>query len=170
MARADYEIKPIATTVSEMKAEDWDWLDAFEKRLRPSDRRELEAAHQGSSYMAIVDSVFNSEEAYRVIGSNDEPLVLYGKRAEENLPGRLIWCMATDDIAPYEREFARVSRWIVRTWAEKHGILWNAVGDFNEPAKRWLKWCGAEFGKPLTIGGEKFIRFYIRGGKESCAV
>ena len=169
MARADYEIKPMATRVEDMTDEAWDWLDVLVNRLRPGDKRELMAAH-GNVFMAVVDSVFSSEEAYGVTGANGEPLVLYGKCAEENLPGRLIWCVATEDIASYEREFARVSRWIVRTWAEKHGILWNAVGDFNEPAKRWLKWCGAEFGKPLEMGGEKFIRFYIRGGEESCAV
>ena len=120
-------------------------------------------ATHGRVYTAILRSVISSEAVYSVTGAKGEPLVLYGKCAEENLPGRMIWCMATKSMRPYEREFARVSKGIIQAWAAEHGILWNAVGDFNEPAKRWLKWCGAEFGNPLEIGGEKFVRFYIRG-------
>ena len=145
-----------------MDDESWAWLDAFDNDLRPLDKLELIAAH-GRPYTAILRSLISSEEAYSVTGANGEPLVLYGKCAEKNLPGRLIWCMATNAMKPYEREFARVSREILRAWAAEHGILWNAVGDFNEPAKRWLRWCGAEFGQPLEIGGEPFVRFYIRG-------
>lgn len=161
MARADYEIKKIKNPQAIADSE-WAWIDAFEKKLRAADRRELVAVH-GNEFQAIVQSVTTSEEAYRVTGENGEPLVLYGKCAPENLPGRLIWCMATDELKPYQREFARVSKRILRKWADEYGILWNAVGDWNEPAKRWLKWCGAEFGKPLEMGGEKFVRFYIRG-------
>ena len=145
-----------------MKNEEWDWLGAFYDDLRPLDERELLATH-GRVYKAILRSVISSEAVYSVTGAKGEPLVLYGKCAEENLPGRMIWCMATKSMGPYEREFARVSKGIIQAWAAEHGILWNAVGDFNEPAKRWLKWCGAEFGQPLEIGGERFVRFYIRG-------
>ena len=166
MVRADYEIKRVS---AELTPEEWYWLCKFELDLREADRRELIAAH-GDTMVAIVKSVSQSEEAYRVTGAQGEPLVLYGKCAEKDLPGRLIWCLATNRLRPYQREFARVSRNILQHWAAEHGILWNAVGDFNEPAKRWLRWCGAEFGKPLEMGGERFIRFYIRGGDESCVV
>ena len=161
MARADYEIEKIKNPQALADLE-WEWLERFEQDIRAADRREVEAVH-GNAFAAIVQSVTTSEQAYRVTGAKGEPLVLYGKCAEENLPGRLIWCMATNSMEPYEREFARVSKEILRKWAAEHGILWNAVGDFNEPAKRWLKWCGAEFGQPLEMGGEKFVRFYIRG-------
>ena len=70
--------------------------------------------------------------------------------------------MGTNELKPYQREFARVSKGILQAWAEEHGILWNAVGDFNDAAKRWLQWCGADFGEPLVMGGETFVRFYIR--------
>ena len=160
MARAEYEIKKIKNPQSIADLE-LKWLNFFAKDLRPADRKELIAAH-GDVCEAILKSVHSSEEAYTVTGAKGEPLVLYGKCAEKNLPGRLIWCMATNAMEPYEREFARVSRRILQAWAKKHGILWNAVGDFNEPAKRWLRWCGAEFGQPLEMGGEKFVRFYIR--------
>lgn len=161
MERADYEIKKIKNPQAIADLE-WYLLEKFEKDLRAADRREVIAVH-GNAFEAIVQSVTSSETAYIVTGAQGEPLVLYGKCAEENLPGRLIWCMATNAMEPYEREFARVSRKILREWAAEYGILWNAVGDFNEPAKRWLKWCGAEFGQPLEMGGEKFVRFYIRG-------
>ena len=111
---------------------------------------------------AIKTSIASSEDCFTVTGEHGEPLVLYGKCAIPNIPGRMIWCVATTALKTYEREFARVSRRILREWAEEYGILWNAVGGFNEPAQRWLKWCGADFGKPLTMGGEQFIRFYIR--------
>lgn len=162
MARADYEIKPFHTTTYDMDGESWAWIDAFDDDLRPLDKRELIAAH-GRTWTAILRSLISSEEAYSVTGADGKPLVLYGKCAEKNLPGRLIWCMATNAMGPYEREFARVSKGILQAWAAEHGILWNAVGDFNEPAKRWLQWCGAEFGSPLVMGGEMFVRFYIRG-------
>lgn len=161
MARADYEIRKIENPQAIADSE-WEWLEAFEKNLRTADRRELIAVHK-NAFAAIAQSVTTSEEAYRVTGAKGEPLVLYGKCAPENLPGRLIWCMATANLATYEREFARVSKKILQEWAAKHGLLWNAVGEFNEAAKRWLKWCGAEFGSPLIMGGEMFVRFYIRG-------
>ncbi len=161
MARADYIIEKIKNPQAIADSE-WDWLEAFERELRAADRREVEAVH-GNAFEAIVQSVTSSETAYRVTGAQGEPLVLYGKCAHENLPGRLIWCMATNGLKPYQKEFARVSRIILQEWAAEFGILWNAVGDFNEPAKRWLKWCGADFGQPLEMGGEPFVRFYIRG-------
>ena len=161
MERADYVIDKIENPQAIADLE-WEWIDAFEKKLRAADRRELAAMH-GNAYQAIVQSVTTSEKAYRVTGAKGEPLVLYGKCAHESLPGRMIWCVATEELEPYQREFARVSKKILQAWAAEHGILWNAVGDFNEPAKRWLKWCGAEFGQPLEMGGETFVRFYIRG-------
>ena len=159
MARADYAIESIFT--KELTDAEWDWLTDFEERLRQADRRELIAA-AGDAWTAIDTSIVNSEACYRVSGDKGQPLVLYGRCKVDGIPGRLIWCVATDELKPYEREFARVSRKILQEWAEEFGILWNAVGEFNEPAMRWLKWCGAEFGKPLDMGGEKFIRFYIR--------
>lgn len=158
VARADYEIKKIENPQS---LADLKWLEAFERNLRPEDRRELIAV-AGDEKKEIMASVAASEEAYRVTGASGEPLVLYGKCKMENIPGRLIWCLATNGLKPYEREFARVSRRIIQSWAAEHGLLWNAVGDFNGPAKRWLEWCGAEFGSMLVIGGELFIRFYVR--------
>lgn len=155
----DYEIKtlhPTAWTDAE-----WDWLIEFEGALRDADRRELAAAC-GDAWTGIDTSILHSEVCYRVTGGKGQPIVLYGRSIVENAPGRLIWCVATEMMKPYEREFARVSRRILRDWADEFGILWNAVGEFNEPAIRWLKWCGAEFGKPLEMGGELFIRFYIR--------
>lgn len=142
--------------------EEQNWLHEFELGLRPEDRMEAAAMHKGGASQAVMDSVKESEDAYRVTGEMDEPLVLYGKYKAEGLPGRLIWCMATIHLPPYEREFARVSRKILQDWTKEYGLLWNAVAEFNEPAKRWLRWCGAEFGEPLEMGGEKFIRFCIR--------
>ena len=162
VARADYEIKQITDGLS---PGDWEWLCAFEDNLRDADRRELVAV-AGDTLDAIFKSIEVSEEAYSVTGAGGEPLVLYGKCRVDNLPGRMIWCIATKALGPYQREFARVSRDILRRWADEYGILWNAVGDFNEPAKRWLQWCGADFGEPMEINGEKFVRFYIRGGME----
>lgn len=156
----DYEIKSLSTkTHTDAERE---WIQRFNDTLREDDRRELIAA-QGSTMASIKTSIAGSEDCFMVTGEHKEPLVLYGKCKIANIPGRMIWCMATTELGPYEREFARVSRRILREWAEEYGLLWNAIGDFNEPAKRWLKWCGAEFGKPLVMGGEMFLRFYIRG-------
>jgi len=156
----EYTIRALSSTVH-LHAE-LDWLHKFERSLRPEDRREADAMHEDGALQAIMDSVKYSEEAFRVTGEVGEPLVLYGKYKADGLPGRLIWCMATTHLPPYEREFARVSRKILQDWAKEYGLLWNAVAEFNEPAKRWLKWCGAEFGDTLEMGGEKFIRFFIR--------
>jgi len=155
----DYEIKSLSTKTH--TEEEIQWLWRFHDTLREDDKRELIAA-EGSTEKAIRTSIESSEDCFAVTGEHGEPLVLYGKCVIENIPGRMIWCMATTELKPYEREFARVSRRILQGWAEEYGILWNAVGDFNEPAKRWLRWCGAEFGNPLVLSGELFIRFYIR--------
>lgn len=156
----DYMITPLSKTT--LLPEELNWLYEFELNLRPEDRMEAAVMHEGGASRAIMDSVKESEDAFRVTGEVGEPLVLYGKYKAEGLPGRLIWCMATTHLPPYEREFARVSRKILQDWVKEYGLLWNAVAEFNEPAKRWLRWCGAEFGDTLEMGGEKFIRFFIR--------
>lgn len=153
-----------------MSRKAWQDVIVFAAHLRAADVREVTAYGDGSAARQVVLSQENSEGCWMVYDSASRPIVFFGRVKPKEGRGRLIWCLATDGMKAYEREFARRSRRILEEWATQYGILFNAVGTFNEAAIRWLKWCGAVFYDPFLVGGEEFIRFYILGkGEIACA-
>lgn len=153
-----------------MSKEQWRDVMTFAAHLRSADVREVEAYGDGDAVRQVILSQGNSEKCWMVYDSAHRPIVFFGRVKPKAGRGRLIWCLATDGMKAYEREFAKVSRRILEEWAAQYGILFNEVGTFNEAAIRWLKWCGAVFYDPFLVGGEEFIRFYILGkGEGVCA-
>lgn len=153
-----------------MSRKQWQDVMTFAAHLRSADVREVEAYGDGDAARQVVLSQENSQKCWMVYDSSRRPIVFFGRVKPKDGRGRLIWCLATDGLKEYEREFARHSRRILKAWAARYGLLFNAVGRFNEAAIRWLTWCGAVLYDPFWVGGEEFIRFYILGkGEGVCA-
>ena len=165
--RKDWHMEEFTGTLSKKK---WRDVMTFAANLRQADVREVEAYGDGDAARQVVLSQENSEGCWMVYDKDRRPIVFFGRVKPKALRGRLIWCLATDGMKAYEREFAVVSKRILAYWAKRYGVLFNAAGCFNEAALRWLKWCGAVFYDPFLVNGEEFIRFYIGNGEEAkCA-
>lgn len=137
------------------------FLDAFEGNIRPNDRKELLAVNT-TVKKELSESITGSEECYAVTTDTKEPLALFGRKKIEDYPGNLIWCVGTNRLREFWFPFIRESRKVLREWAHKHGVLYNAVGSFNTEAMRWLSWLGADFTSTVEIGGEDFFCFELR--------
>nr|DAV69302.1 MAG TPA: Protein of unknown function (DUF2833) [Caudoviricetes sp.] len=165
--RKDWHMEEFTGTLSREK---WRDMVTFAAHLRAADVREVEAYGDGDASRQVVLSQENSEGCWMVYDKDHRPIVFFGRVKPKDGRGRLIWCLATDGMKAYEREFAVVSKRILANWAESYDVLFNAVGRFNVAAMRWLRWCGAIFYDPFLVNGEEFIRFYIGHGEESrCA-
>ncbi len=165
--RKDWHMEEFTGTLSREK---WRDIVTFAAHLRAADVREVEAYGDGDASRQVVLSQENSEGCWMVYDKDHRPIVFFGRVKPKDGRGRLIWCLATDGMKAYEREFAVVSKRILANWAESYDVLFNAVGRFNVAAMRWLRWCGAIFYDPFLVNGEEFIRFYIGHGEESrCA-
>ena len=165
--RKDWHMEEFTGTLSRKK---WRDMMTFAAHLRAADVREVEAYEDGDASRQVVLSQENSEGCWMVYDKDHRPIVFFGRVKPKDGRGRLIWCLATDGMKAYEREFAVVSKRILANWAESYDVLFNAVGRFNVAAMRWLRWCGEIFYDPFLVNGEEFIRFYIGHGEESrCA-
>lgn len=136
--------------------------------LREADRREITAGGR-TAWQEIKDSLDLSEESFAAFDHKRNLMAVWGQRKIKTIPGRLIWCLGTYHLHENWFIFAKESRKILIKWATRYGVLYNAVGDFNEESKRWLKWCGATFQEKTRLGNETFIPFTITkatAGKE----
>lgn len=132
--------------------------------IRDIDRREILATTE-DVYQEILASMQLSDMCYMGRACEDNKLIaVWGIRKMSDRCGRLIWCLGTPKLEKFWLSFADKSKKIVTDWAEKYGVLFNAVGSFNRNSIRWLRWCGADFGKSVSVGKEEFIPFYIKGG------
>lgn len=146
--------------------------DAHEKKelaeeltalLRDADRREITAGGR-SAYDEVRDSIHMSAACFAAFTRDDRALIaVWGYRRVKGNDGRLIWCLGTYRIKNYWLPFAVASKKILMRWARRFGVLYNAVGAFNEDTIRWLAWCGATFHEGVRVGEETFLPFTIGG-------
>ncbi len=132
--------------------------------LREVDRREIHAVSD-NVLQEINESIDGSDECWAAYEKNGRGLiVVFGIPKINVSTGRLIWCLGTYRVSNYWMAFAGTSRKIITGWANRYGVLHNAVGVFNTDAIRWLEWCGATMREPIQVGQEQFYPFEIRGG------
>lgn len=119
-------------------------------------------------YTEIRESIEMSDECWIGVDRRNRDLIaVWGIREVEGRRGRLIWCLGTYLMDKYWMSFASESRKIIKRWAGRYGVLYNAVGAFNKDSIRWLEWCGAKFDEQVPIGIEYFLPFRIEGGKKN---
>lgn len=157
MAKA-YSIKRLRTEEGKRAA-----AEELYENLRDADSREI-SAWTWDVAREVRESIFMSDEAWAARENRSGALIaVWGKREIQGKPGRLIWCLGTEEVKRHFLPFALESRVILKRWARKYGRLYNAVGAFNKDALKWLAWCGAEFLQPFELEGEKFYPFEIKG-------
>lgn len=157
MAKA-YSIKRLRTEEGKRAA-----AEELYENLRDADSREI-SAWTWDVAREVRESIFMSDEAWAARENRSGALIaVWGKREIQGKPGRLIWCLGTEEVKRHFLPFALESRVILKRWARKYGRLYNAVGAFNKDALKWLAWCGAEFLEPFELEGEKFYPFEIKG-------
>lgn len=136
--------------------------------LRQIDREEMEGLGITSEH-GVRCSIFNTNPVYYGRNLNNGKLaVCWGLQI---YPGKekttyLIWALGTDEIKKVRKTFIKESAKILRKWADRYGELTNRVGTFNRDSVAWLKWLGADFGKPQLINGKEYVDFYLRKREE----
>lgn len=154
-----YTIRKLASDCDKREA-----AQELSELLRAIDRREIHAASDNVLH-EIKASINESDECWAAYEKKGRGLIaVWGIKRIKDYPGRLIWCLGTYRISQYWLSFAGVSRRIVQRWANRYGVLHNAVGVFNEDAIKWLEWCGATMREPIQVGREQFYPFEIRRG------
>lgn len=142
------------------------FIKAFVADIRPIDAEEARAVSPLPIGEIIAADLMTSLEAYKVETSDGRPLAIFGVAHPEGLMAgvHLIWCLGTNLLqAEFRKSFVKVSRQILIDWANRYGILINAVSPKNRHAVRWLKWLGAELkdSQPVGLNGEEFSTFIL---------
>lgn len=141
---------------------DEDFTDEFIKNIRLADYEEI-TSFTNDVKQELKESIENSLMAYIVQGESGEPLAMFGITHIEDMEGFMIWCVGTNYLIKYRREFIIMSRCIIETWRKKYRLLYNCVSAENKQAITWLKHLNAVFSEKFTIGkrNKKFMKFVI---------
>lgn len=120
------------------------------KKMRDADRREMRA-HGLTPIQAAAASILDAKAAYTLTYCN-EPVLIFGV-SDSQIDGLgAIWAMGTYEIRRVARQFLKHSRdWIERL-GEGYEYVGNIVDDRNDVHRRWLEWCGFEFGHTICYG------------------
>lgn len=152
----------------ELNEKDYQLIDEFCDNMRQVDINEIYAASGNNPKQEIIASLQLSEYTYMARDKHTGRVIcMFGIGERKNgINGRIIWCLGTNLLDNYKREFLANSAKVLETWAEKYGQLYNFVDVRNDKTIRWLEWLGAKFGEPFKFGinGEEFIYFCLKGG------
>lgn len=130
--------------------------------IRFGDRIELNAMGHTNLYTAIKIGSSSKDMNFIAFNAIGIPLCVFGLTTIGSENGRLIWCIGSNDLDKYSREFILYSKQIIGKWLETHDLLYNYVSVKNIKSIRWLASVGAAFGEPFLINGELFKLFTIR--------
>lgn len=146
-------------------AEDWHAV-AIAENPRPADVVELAAL--GTTPMAAMRNGMDRSLRPMTGMLDGVPVCMFGATPYSLLGGIgvpwLIGSAGMDSLTAH-KALLRASRLAVAQMRQQFPtLLFNAVDDRNEAAKRWLAWLGFEIGQPLAIGrnGELFRVFSWR--------
>jgi GNAT superfamily N-acetyltransferase len=144
--------------------------DALAPRLRPADRREIEAALGMIPSVVLKRGVHASDPCYAVV-ADGVVLALFGvvplARGQEI---GVVWLLGAEDFAARTSFIVRASRpWIAKLH-ERYRVLTNYVDARNEVHHRWLRWCGFVFVRRIERFGALGLPFYeVRREREPSA-
>ena len=139
--------------------------------LRGSDMVELVSAYGNTETPlgALQNSVRNSEYAKVITGASGDPMFLMGYCKTYSSRMKLIWAVATPEIASKEHTitFLRHSRYEIEKWFLSNPeveYFFNLTHSQNTLHHSWLRWCKAELLPALPYGpiGQEFCPFLIR--------
>lgn len=139
-------------------------IEAVSNGLRKEDLQEVLAAGEESGYAAVEGSYARScirlTVEYRGV-----PVAMFGLATPTFYSSSaVVWFLGTDDMAKIPKSFVKASRKVIDWFLDKFPVIYNQVDSRYTGTIRWLKSCGAEFGKAEPYGpqGLMFEPFVIR--------
>ena len=128
------------------------------KNMREADVIEVNC-FAGDPAKALFNGLLNDDYTFTVMDSMHIPYAMFGSGKVNN--EAYIWMLGTDDVVKYKMFFLKYCRAWVNLLVNKYGTVYNFVHEDNKLAKRWLTWCGAEFGEEVIVKNERFYQFKI---------
>lgn len=142
----------------------WDNARAVAVNMRPCDIREVWALARHSPMEAIERSLEMPGEAYCFI-VDDMPLAVFGCAETTIEDVGSPWLLGANGVEKYGKQFLKLGRDYVSTWALEYNDLYNVVDERNTRSIDWLTRLGFVFGKPIILGPDAtpFLPFHLRG-------
>jgi hypothetical protein len=142
--------------------------DALAPRLRPADRREIEAAVRMNPTVVLYRGVQASNPCHAVV-ADGTVIALFGVVPITRLPETgAVWLLASEDFAARPSFIVRSSKAWLAKLHERYRVLTNYVDARNEVHIRWLRWCGFDFVRRIEQFGALGLPFYeIRREREA---
>jgi hypothetical protein len=129
--------------------------------LRDEDKRELKSLSGKTPGDTLVDSV-RSESGHSWIAYAEDtrrPVAVFGYERSPNIPGVVIWMVATYQLYAYSKDFLRISKIILDNWLEKFGTLHNYIDIRNKVHIEWLLSLGFELPAGMTCNMQDGVPF-----------
>ena len=107
------------------------------------------------------------EESFKclTILKDDQAIGMFGIHPN-NFIGKTatIWLLATKELDDISRKFLKASRWFINMFLEFYPVLYNWTDSRNEPALKWLRFCGAVINEAVPYGVDQkpFHYFELR--------
>jgi hypothetical protein len=134
--------------------------DLLALRLRPADRREIEAALGMNPPVVLRLGVEASDPCYAVV-EDGVVLALFGVVPVLRIPNTgSVWLLASEDFAAHPAFIVRSSKAWLAKLHERYRVLANYVDARNEVHIRWLRWCGFDFVRRIEQFGVMGLPFY----------
>jgi hypothetical protein len=144
--------------------------DALAPRLRPADRRELEAA-LGMSPTTVLRHGVRASDPCHAVDQDGTVIALFGVVPSARSPEiGSVWLLASEEFAAHASLIVRSSNVWLATLHERYRVLTNFVDARNEVHVRWLRWCGFVFVRRVERFGVLGLPFYeVRRERQAAA-
>ena len=130
--------------------------------MRPSDVRELWAAHRHTPTESLTQAMLSSDY-HSIVIVEGEPVAALGLRVSSYLSGEGVpWFLSTNAALKHKREFLINGRSVVLSMLDITPHLVNYVHAENKLSIRWLKWLGFTVDDPVEspLSKELFHKFH----------
>lgn len=130
-------------------------IDYIAEHMRQSDIEEIWASHHFLPFDALKLGFDNSVMC--ITGEiSGTPLVMAGVSPVTLLSDTgIVWLLATNEFSRLHKKFLRRSRRFIKLMLDLYPFMFNYVDTRNTESIKWLKWCGAKFGKTVPYGVEQ---------------
>lgn len=136
-------------------------VEALVNRIRRADLDEL-ASCGVDPMTALLMSLALSTEAFTWMHGTEVVAVFGVAPDPEHVGVGCPWMIGTDRIRREARFVIEESRALIDRFNRQYPLLENYIHPGNTASKRWLQWCGFQFGEPEPYGakGELFLPFF----------
>ena len=136
-------------------------IDFLKDNLREADIQEIWASHRVRPAEALSILLKQSETCMTIL-IKEEPVGIFGITCEDLLSDvAFIWMLATNGLMKFRKSFIKECKGFINSQLENYATLEGYVHEKNQLSKRWLKWCGCDFGQTIPFGIDKELFTYF---------